>query len=209
MFSIKLCDIINAFLDSDLELVWVVILGEILCWICFFFFSSRRRHTRYWRDWEFRRVLFRSVEHIDHYHCAERVQVDARLKKLRLDAVGALLQIPLELWETGYHKDEEMEADREGMHLAVLSGYSPYGAVSVFERLAKLHREYVIHAESPEQELSELAIQSMTGYFRSHPLPSERLALANNLIAQEHWENRKTQRPFRFEYEVPNGEYVN
>src|SRR3712207_8532603 len=26
-----------------------------------FFFSSRRRHTRYWRDWEFRRVLFRSA----------------------------------------------------------------------------------------------------------------------------------------------------
>src|SRR3712207_2083664 len=25
-----------------------------------FFFSSRRRHTRYWRDWKFRRVLFRS-----------------------------------------------------------------------------------------------------------------------------------------------------
>src|SRR3712207_8435551 len=25
------------------------------------FFSSRRRHTRYWRDWEFRRVLFRSA----------------------------------------------------------------------------------------------------------------------------------------------------
>src|SRR3712207_8194598 len=27
-----------------------------------FFFSSRRRHTRYWRDWEFRRVLFRSID---------------------------------------------------------------------------------------------------------------------------------------------------
>src|SRR3712207_4502378 len=26
-----------------------------------FFFSSRRRHTRYWRDWSFRRVLFRSL----------------------------------------------------------------------------------------------------------------------------------------------------
>src|SRR3712207_200556 len=26
-----------------------------------FFFSSRRRHTRYWRDWRFRRVLFRSA----------------------------------------------------------------------------------------------------------------------------------------------------
>src|SRR5256885_10637819 len=28
---------------------------------CAFFFSSRRRHTRLQGDWEFRRVLFRSV----------------------------------------------------------------------------------------------------------------------------------------------------
>src|SRR3712207_8302999 len=27
----------------------------------FFFFSSRRRHTRYWRDWSSERVLFRSA----------------------------------------------------------------------------------------------------------------------------------------------------
>lgn len=157
---------------------------------------------------ELANVLAHEVEHIDHYHCAERVQVEARLKKLKLDAVGELLQIPLQLWESGYQKDEEMEADREGMRLAVLSGYSPYGAVSVFERFAKLQREYVIHAESPQQELSELALQSLAGYFRSHPLPSERLTQANSLIAQEHWENRNTQRPFRVEYEVHNGEYV-
>src|SRR3712207_6606935 len=29
-----------------------------------FFFSSRRRHTRYWRDWSSRRVLFRSVRRV-------------------------------------------------------------------------------------------------------------------------------------------------
>jgi beta-barrel assembly-enhancing protease len=153
-------------------------------------------------------VLGHEIEHIDHYHCAERVQVEARLRKVNLDVVGALLQIPLELWETGYHKDEEMEADREGMQLAVLSGYSPYGAVSMFERFAKLHDEYVIHARSPEEELSELALQSLEGYFRSHPLPSERLAQADDLIAREHWEGRRAQRPFRLEYEVHNGEFV-
>jgi predicted Zn-dependent protease len=145
---------------------------------------------------ELANVLAHEVEHIDHYHCAERVQVEARLKKLKLDAVGELLQIPLELWETGYHKEEEMEADREGMHLAVLAGYSPYGAVSLFEQFSKLQREYIIHAESPAQELSELAIQSLSGYFRSHPVPSERLAQAHNLIAEEHWEGRKIQTPF-------------
>ena len=153
-------------------------------------------------------VLGHEVEHIDHYHCVERVQIEARLRNLKLDVVGVLVQIPLTVWEAGYNKDEELEADREGMRLAVRSGYSPYGAVTLFEKFAKLHNEYIIHAQSPEQELSELAIQSLEGYFRSHPQPSERLAQANRLIAQEGWQDRKTQKPFRVEYEVHNGKYV-
>jgi predicted Zn-dependent protease len=153
-------------------------------------------------------ILAHEVEHIDHFHCIERVQIEANLKNLDLDIVGQLLQIPLEFWQAGYRKDEEFEADREGVRLAVESGYSPYGAVSIFMRLAKLCNEYVIHAQSPEDELSELAIQSLTGYFRSHPLPSERLDQVNRLIAQEHWEDHKTQKPFHVEYEVHDGKFV-
>src|SRR5262249_17121179 len=153
-------------------------------------------------------VIGHEVEHIDHYHCVERVQVEARLRNLKLGVVGALVQIPLAVWEAGYNKDEELEADREGMRLAVLGGYSPYGAVSLFEKFAKLHKEYVIHAQNPEEELSELAIQSLEGYFRSHPQPSERLAQANALIAQESWQDRKVQKPFRVEYETHNGQYL-
>jgi len=153
-------------------------------------------------------VLGHEVEHIDHYHCAERVQIEAKLRNLELGVLGALVQIPLSVWEAGYNKDEELEADREGMRLAVLGGYSPYGAVTLFKKLARLHDEYIIHAQSPEEELSQLAIQSLEGYFRSHPLPSERLAQANSLIAQEGWQDRKAQRPFRVEYEVHNGKYV-
>lgn len=153
-------------------------------------------------------VLAHEVEHIDHYHCVERVQVEAQLKKLELDVVGALVQIPLDLWQAGYHKDEEFEADREGMYLAVQSGYSPFGDVDLFERFAKLNDEYVIHAQNPDEELSQLAIQSLTGYFRSHPLPSERLAQASRIIVQEHWESRTVRKPFRVEYEVHNGELV-
>jgi len=153
-------------------------------------------------------ILAHEVEHIDHYHCIERMQIEAKLKNLNLEIIGALLQVPLEFWQAGYHKDEEFEADREGVRLAVESGYSPYGAVTLFTRLDKLCNEYVIHAQSPEQELSELAIQSITGYFRSHPAPSERLDQINRLIAQEHWEDRKTQKPFHVEYEVHDGQFV-
>ena len=153
-------------------------------------------------------ILGHEIEHIDHYHCAERVQIEARLRHLNLDILGALVQIPFEVWQAGYNKDEELEADREAMRVAVLTGYSPYGAVSLFEEYAKLHREYVIHAQSPEDELSELAIQSLQGYFRSHPEPSERLAQANAVMVQEGWRDRQRQRPFRIQYEVHNGEYV-
>lgn len=151
---------------------------------------------------ELANTLGHEIEHIDHYHCVERYQLQAKLKKIDLQVVGQLLQLPLDVWEAGYHKDEEFEADREGVFLAVAAGYSPFGAVTLFERLAKLSNEYVIHAQTPEQELSELAIQSLAGYFRSHPQPSERLAQAQEVIAHEHWQDRTQQKPFHVEYEV-------
>lgn len=157
---------------------------------------------------ELANVLAHELEHIDHYHCVERVQVAANLKNLNLEVLGELLQLPFSLWEAGYRKDEELEADREGIFLAVRAGYSPYGSVQALNRLAKLGNEYVTHAETPEDELSDLAIQSLQGYFRSHPLPAERLAQANQIIAQQHWETRKEQKPFHVEYTVHNGEFV-
>jgi Zn-dependent protease with chaperone function len=54
------------------------------------------------------------------------------------------------------------------------------------ESLAKLDREYVIHAETPTGELSQVVIDGLTGYFRSHPQPSERLEQINAVIAQDH-----------------------
>jgi predicted Zn-dependent protease len=153
-------------------------------------------------------VIAHEIEHIDHYHCAERVQIEARLRNLNLGIIGAVVQIPISVWEAGYNKDEELEADREGMRLAVLAGYSPYGTVTLLEKFAKLHKEYIIHAQSPEEELSELAMQSLEGYFRSHPEPSERLEEAKAVIARERWQDRKTQRPIRIEYEVHNGQYA-
>jgi predicted Zn-dependent protease len=153
-------------------------------------------------------LIGHELEHIDHYHCAERVQIEARLRHLHLGIIGELAEIPLEVWEAGYNKDEELEADREGMRLAVATGYSPFGAVSLFEQFDKLYREQVIHAKTPEQELSQLALQSLEGYFRSHPLTSERLAQAKSVIAQERWQDRTAQKPFRIEYQVYNGQYV-
>ena len=150
-------------------------------------------------------VLGHEIEHVDHYHAAERVQVEAQLKHLDLDIVAAIAQIPISLWQAGYNKDEEFEADREGLRLAVAVGYSAQGAVKLLEKFTKLDREYVIHAETPTDELSQLTIDGLMGYFRSHPLSSERLALAKEIIAQDHLPTNQPLKPFHLEYEITLG----
>ena len=131
-------------------------------------------------------VLGHEIEHVDHYHAAERIQVEAQLHKLNLDVLAGIAGIPLSLWQAGYTKDEEFEADREGLLLAAAAGYSPQGVVDVLNTFIRLDGEYVAQAQTPVDALSRLAIESLTGYFRSHPMPSERLARAEKWIALAH-----------------------
>lgn len=129
-------------------------------------------------------VLGHEVEHIDNYHCVERYQLKARTANLPL---GELLALPVELFQAGYGKEQELEADRDGVWLTVMAGYSPQGAIHMFETFARLHREYVQKADSPDQELSNVALAGITGYFRSHPLPEERINQIQQIIARNKW----------------------
>jgi predicted Zn-dependent protease len=63
----------------------------------------------------------------------------------------------------------------------------------------------VIHAETPTEELNQLAIDGLMGYFRSHPLPSERLAQTKQIIAQDHLDSRQPLKPFHLDYEATSG----
>jgi predicted Zn-dependent protease len=146
-------------------------------------------------------VLAHEIEHVDHYHPAERVQVEARLRHVGLQAIGTLAEIPLSIWQAGYTKDEELEADREGLRLAFMSGYSPQGAVELMQRFAALDHDHVVHASTPPAELKQVTIQGLTDYFRSHPPSSERLQRIQVTIAQDHLQPRPLT-PFHLEYEI-------
>jgi beta-barrel assembly-enhancing protease len=129
-------------------------------------------------------VLGHEVEHIDNYHCVERYQLQAHMHDLPL---AELLALPVELFRAGYSKEQELEADRDGTYLVVMAGYSPQGAVHLFEKFGRLHRAYILKAASPDQELSQVAIAGLEGYFRSHPLPEERVNQIKRLIADNKW----------------------
>ncbi len=129
-------------------------------------------------------VLGHEVEHVDLYHCNERVSVEARLRHLPLSGLVAL---PVELFQAGYSKEQELEADRDGTALAVMAGYSPQGAVHMFEAFDRLYKRVESKPGSPDEELSQVALGTFTGYFRSHPLPQERIQQIQSLIASKKW----------------------
>jgi len=147
-------------------------------------------------------VLGHEVEHIDNYHCVERYQLKAHTEHLPL---GELLRLHVELFQVGYGKEQELEADRDGEWLAVKAGYSPQGAIHMFETFGRLQREYVLKAESPDQELSKVAIEGLVGYFRSHPLPEERIHQIEQIIARNNWPSQ-AERALRQHPEVIKAE---
>jgi len=141
-------------------------------------------------------VLGHEVEHIDHYHCAERIQIEAALRKVPL---GELVELPVEVFAAGYSKDQELEADREGTRLAVAASYSPRGALQMFEAFDRLHHGRESRAKSPQEELSQVALETLEGYFRSHPLPSERTAQIQSVFGEQLRSGSST-RPLLFAY---------
>jgi len=138
-------------------------------------------------------LLGHEIEHIDHYHCADRAVTEARGRRFPLGEVAAL---PVALFQAGYSKQEELEADREGMRLAVAAGYSASGAVHLLETLDRRFHQEATPDASPGAELSRVAAASLSGYFRSHPPTAERLAQLRQLMATEHW-NSFAERPLR------------
>lgn len=162
---------------------------------------------------ELANVLGHEVEHVELGHCAERVQIETRLKKLPL---GSVAELPIEIFQAGYSKQQELEADREGTKLAVAAGYSAQGAISMFERFQKLQEQWQTYArrgrrqpdvlELPATIANVTVLQTLEEYFRSHPPEQERIAQIEQLIASEHWPRDQKQQPLEVAYLVRTDE---
>ncbi len=125
-------------------------------------------------------ILGHEVEHVDRFHCAEKVQIEARLKHLPL---SGLVELPISLFQAGYQKDQELEADREGTLLAAQAGYSAGAAVEMFDEFDRESPQRDGKRGNPIEQVPQIAFQSLEGYFRSHPFPEERRAQVQSMIA--------------------------
>jgi predicted Zn-dependent protease len=133
-------------------------------------------------------ILGHEITHVDRRHAIERMQYKIASQKA---GVGSLYQLgaPAQwLYEAGYTKDQELEADRNGLDLAVAAGYSPLGGINVmqhFEKMEQAQRDRT--AGSPITEFAGIPLQSIQEYFRSHPPAYERLAAMQAEIRSRGW----------------------
>ncbi|HZD32092.1 MAG TPA: M48 family metalloprotease [Candidatus Angelobacter sp.] len=154
-------------------------------------------------------VLGHELEHIDLRHCVERVQIQTQARQIPL---GSVAMIPIELFEAGYRKQQELDADRAGTVLAVSAGYSPQGAIDMFQKFQQVQKAVEAPSEPNQRGAVELPIdlanvvvvQTLQEYFRSHPANSERIAQIERLIRMEHWPTNRPQKPLQIAMQKPD-----
>jgi predicted Zn-dependent protease len=129
-------------------------------------------------------VLGHEVEHVDLRHCAERYQTEAHLH--HLDPTG-LLSLPVDIFLSGYSKEQELEADRDGVTLAVETGYSPLGLRALFFTFQRLEPTTAATPNNPVDEAAGLTLSTLAGYFQSHPPAATRRQQLESLIAANDW----------------------
>ena len=121
-------------------------------------------------------ILGHEVAHVDERHAIERLQYEVQSRKIGMRGLYRLGQIGVVLFQMGYTKEKEDEADRVGLGLTVRAGYSPVGAVEVMKRFDRLFGGQARTATSPVEELTGMPMRSLREYFRSHPPARERIA---------------------------------
>jgi len=118
-------------------------------------------------DSELAEVLGHEIAHIDLRHAVERYQYQYRL--------GSLVELAHRLATMPFSADQEMDADAEGLRLAIAGGYDPAAAAAVFTRMQHEFPEPASpHADTPAGELAQSLGGAIASYFRTHPPSEER-----------------------------------
>ena len=145
-------------------------------------------------------ILGHEITHVDNRHAIERLQYEIAARKIGLEGFYQLGSLAVDLFRAGYTKEQELEADRVGLHFAVDAGFSPAGGVTAMSRFEKMEkdeqqREGTNRAGSPIEEFAQIPLAALQEYFRSHPPAAERRAAMESEIRSQGWPQR-SQRPF-------------
>lgn len=126
-------------------------------------------------DSELAEALGHEIAHVDLRHAVEHYQYQYRL--------GTLVELFHRLVTMPYSADQELDADAEGLRLAVAGGYNPADGPALFTRMQQQsHEPPPQRATTPAGELLHSIGGAFASYFQTHP-PSEERARRLRVLA--------------------------
>ena len=141
-------------------------------------------------------VLSHEISHVDDRHAIERLQYELASRKLGLEGVYQLGRPAVEIFKAGYTEEQELEADRGGLELAVAARYLPSAIINLLQRFQKLQEQSPQQAPgSPIGEIAQLPFGELQEYFRTYPPASERIAALETEIKARNWNESAPVRP--------------
>jgi len=118
-------------------------------------------------DDELAEIVGHEIAHIDLRHAVERYQYEYRL--------GGLFELGHRVATLPFSADQELDADAEGLRLAISAGYDPAAAADVFERLQNaLPEPAAPPVDTPAGEIAQSLGGAVVSVFRTHPPSAER-----------------------------------
>jgi predicted Zn-dependent protease len=107
-------------------------------------------------------VLAHEISHNELRHCIKRVQYAAIASSIDPN-LGEVVQVAYGMYSMPFTKYDEFEADELGVKLMNKAGYNKSGAISFFEKLEELEREYGMDERD-----------AVNDFISSHPTAKER-----------------------------------
>lgn len=107
-------------------------------------------------------VLAHEISHNEKKHCIKRVQYAALASSVD-PSFGEIVQMAYNMYSLPFSKYDEFEADDNGVILMQKAGYDKSGAVSFFDKLEELEKEYGIDQRD-----------AVNDFISSHPTAKER-----------------------------------
>jgi beta-barrel assembly-enhancing protease len=141
-------------------------------------------------------VLGHEIAHVDNRDAIARLQYELASRKIGLGEIYRLGKPAVEIFEAGYTKEEELEADRVGLRFAVAAGYSANGGLSLMKRFEQLEPSNAKRANSPVEEFAQVPFDALQEYFRTHPSAVERIAAMQTEITDRGYDISQKTRPF-------------
>jgi predicted Zn-dependent protease len=114
-------------------------------------------------------VMAHEIAHNELRHCIKRVQYAAIASSID-PSFGELVQLAYGIYSMPFTKYDEYEADELGVWLMMKAGYDKQGAVTFFEKLEQLEKEYGIDQRD-----------AVNDFISSHPTARDRREKVKNL----------------------------